>query len=149
LPDGGADHFYRCVVAVRQRTGTAVEVLTPDFLGDTRAIDRVLEARPEVYNHNLETVPRFYKKVRGRADYRRSLDLLAHVKRGAPALLSLWFAEAGDAVYEGDRLVEVLIGGATFDVAAPATGRLAEKRALPDDPLRPGQILGEVEVDGD
>jgi lipoic acid synthetase len=81
LPDGGADHFARCVLAVRQRTGAAVEVLTPDFLGDIAAIDRVLEARPEVYNHNMETVPRLYKKVRGRADYRRSLDLLDHVKR--------------------------------------------------------------------
>ena len=84
LPDGGADHFYRCVLAVRARTGAAVEVLTPDFLGDTAAVDRVLEARPEVYNHNMETVPRFYKKVRGRACYRRSLDLLAHVKRRSP-----------------------------------------------------------------
>src|SRR5215468_3442598 len=80
LADGGADHFYRCVVAVRERTGAAVEVLTPDFLGDTAAIERVLQARPEVYNHNMETVPRLYKKVRGRADYQRSLDLLAHVK---------------------------------------------------------------------
>src|ERR1700675_5021711 len=84
LPDGGADHFYRCVLAVRARTGAAVEVLTPDFLGDTAALDRVLEARPEVYNHNMETVPRLYKKPRGRADYRRSLDLLAHVKHRSP-----------------------------------------------------------------
>jgi lipoic acid synthetase len=88
LPDGGADHFARCVLAVRQRTGAAVEVLTPDFLGDTAAIDRVLESQPEVYNHNMETVPRFYKKVRGRADYRRSLDLLAHVKRQAPKMMT-------------------------------------------------------------
>src|SRR5207253_7483762 len=88
LPDGGADHFYRCVVAVRARTGAAVEVLTPDFLGDTAAIDRVLEAEPEVYNHNTETVPRFYKKVRGRADYQRSLDLLAHVKGRRPHLVT-------------------------------------------------------------
>src|SRR5216683_1077180 len=88
LPDGGADHFYRCVLAVRDRTGAAVEVLTPDFLGDTRAIDRVLEARPEVYNHNTETVPRLYKKVRGRADYQRSLDLLAHVKRQAQGTIT-------------------------------------------------------------
>ena len=86
LLDGGADHFYRCVVAVRARTGAAVEVLTPDFLGDRAAIDRVLEAEPDVYNHNTETVPRFYKKVRGRADYQRTLDLLAHVKRQRPAL---------------------------------------------------------------
>jgi lipoic acid synthetase len=84
LPDGGAEHFYRCILAVRARTGAAVEVLTPDFLGDRRAVDRVLEARPEVYNHNMETVPRLYKKVRGRAGYQRSLDLLAHVKRQAP-----------------------------------------------------------------
>src|SRR6266404_2654482 len=75
LPDGGADHFARCVLAVRQRTGAVVEVLTPDFLGDRAAIDCVLEAAPEVYNHNLETVPRLYKKVRGRAAYQRSLNL--------------------------------------------------------------------------
>jgi lipoic acid synthetase len=84
LADGGADHFYQCVLAVRRRTGAAVEVLTPDFLGDTAAIDRVLQAEPEVFNHNTETVPRFYKKVRGRADYRRSLNLLEYVKRRAP-----------------------------------------------------------------
>jgi lipoyl synthase len=88
LPDGGADHFARCVIAVRERTGAAVEVLTPDFLGDTGAIDRVLESQPEVYNHNIETVPRFYKKVRGRADYRRSLDLLEYVKRRAPRMMT-------------------------------------------------------------
>src|SRR5438270_8897271 len=88
LPDGGADHFYRCVIAVRDRTGAAVEVLTPDFLGDTAAIDRVIEARPEVYNHNVETVPRLYKKVRGRAAYRRSLDLLARVKHKAPGMVT-------------------------------------------------------------
>jgi len=84
LPDGGAEHFYHCILAVRARTGAAVEVLTPDFLGDRRAVERVLEASPEVYNHNMETVPRLYKKVRGRADYQRSLALLAHVKRQAP-----------------------------------------------------------------
>ncbi|HLN31504.1 MAG TPA: lipoyl synthase [Gemmataceae bacterium] len=88
LPDGGADHFYRCVLAVRGRTGAAVEVLTPDFLGDESAIERVLQARPEVYNHNMETVPRLYKKVRGRAEYQRSLDLLAHVKRRAPEIVT-------------------------------------------------------------
>jgi lipoic acid synthetase len=88
LPDGGADHFYHCIRAVRARTGAAVEVLTPDFLGSAAAIDRVLEARPDVYNHNVETVPRLYRKVRGRADYQRSLDLLARVKRRAPDLVT-------------------------------------------------------------
>src|SRR5262245_58083209 len=86
LPDGGAEHFYRCVLAVRRRTSAAVEVLTPDFLGDTAAIDRVIKAKPEVFNHNTETVPRFYRKVRGRANYQRSLDLLARVKRLVPEM---------------------------------------------------------------
>jgi lipoic acid synthetase len=84
LPDGGADHFRRTILAVRERTGAAVEVLTPDFLGDWNAVDTVLAAEPEVYNHNMETVPRLYKKVRGRAEYQRSLDLLAHVKKRRP-----------------------------------------------------------------
>jgi lipoic acid synthetase len=88
LADGGAEHFARCVVAVRRRTGAVVEVLTPDFLGDRSAINRVLAARPEVYNHNMETVPRFYKKVRGRADYQRSLDLLKYVKDREPNIVT-------------------------------------------------------------
>jgi pyruvate/2-oxoglutarate dehydrogenase complex dihydrolipoamide acyltransferase (E2) component len=65
----------------------------------------------------------------------------------APVVLSLWFADPGDFIYEGDRLVEVLVGGATFDVPAPATGRLGARHAFPDDPLSPGQVLGVVEVD--
>src|SRR5438132_11430359 len=63
LPDGGADHFYRSILAVRARTGAVIEVLTPDFLGQTEAIDRVLEARPAVYNHHLETEQSRYTKV--------------------------------------------------------------------------------------
>ncbi len=88
LSDGGAEHFYQCVLAVRARTSARIEVLTPDFLGDTAAIDRVIEAQPEVFNHNTETVPRFYKKVRGRAEYQRSLDLLARVKAKAPHIVT-------------------------------------------------------------
>jgi pyruvate/2-oxoglutarate dehydrogenase complex dihydrolipoamide acyltransferase (E2) component len=64
----------------------------------------------------------------------------------APVVLSVWFADPGDMVYEGDRLVEVRAGSATFDVAAPATGRLAERLQLPNDPLETGQVLGLVDV---
>src|SRR5260370_14219023 len=88
LPDGGADHFRRCILAVRELTGAAVEVLTPDFLGDLGAVDTVLSARPEVYNHNMETVPRLYKKARGRASYHRRLDLLAHGRSQVPATVT-------------------------------------------------------------
>ena len=66
--------------------------------------------------------------------------------QAGPARLSVWFAEVGETVFEGDRLVEVLVDGATFDVPAPATGRLVEKRALVNDPLQPGQVLGVLEA---
>jgi pyruvate/2-oxoglutarate dehydrogenase complex dihydrolipoamide acyltransferase (E2) component len=65
----------------------------------------------------------------------------------APIVLSVWFADAGELVFEGDRLVEVMVAGATFDVAAPATGRLVEKCAHPNDPLTVGQMLGMVEAE--
>jgi pyruvate/2-oxoglutarate dehydrogenase complex dihydrolipoamide acyltransferase (E2) component len=68
--------------------------------------------------------------------------------QAGPAVLSVWFADLGELVFEGDRLVEVLVGGATFDVAAPATGRLVEKRVLANDSLQPGQVLGAVEAEG-
>ena len=84
LADGGADHFYHCVLAVRERTGAAVEVLTPDFLGNRDAIARVIQAAPDVFNHNTETVPRLYHRVRRNAEYQRTLDLLAQVKQTAP-----------------------------------------------------------------
>ena len=67
---------------------------------------------------------------------------------GANAVrLSVWFIDPGDRVYEGDRVVEVLSNGATFDVSSPVTGRFIEKKAHPDDPLVPGQLLGIVEVE--
>ncbi|MFN0198503.1 MAG: lipoyl synthase [Planctomycetaceae bacterium] len=84
LPDGGADHFARCIAAVRERTGAQVEVLTPDFLGNKAAIQTVIEARPDVFNHNMETVPRLYHRVRRNAEYQRSLDLLRMVKEQSP-----------------------------------------------------------------
>ena len=75
------------MLAVRARTGAAVEVLTPDFIGKPGAIERVVEAAPEVFNHNTETVPRLYREVRGRkSDYRWTLELLRRVKRLNPAI---------------------------------------------------------------
>jgi len=124
LSDGGADHFARCIVAVRRRTGAAVEVLTPDFLGDLTAVDRVLAARPEVYNHNVETVPRFYNKVRGRAEYQRSLDLLAYVKGKSPLAVT----KSGLMLGLGETYEEL------FEV-------LADLRAVRCDTLTLGQYL--------
>jgi len=87
LPDGGADHFRRCVLAVRERTGATVEVLTPDFLYDDDALRAVVSARPEVFNHNTETVPRLYRRVRGpKSDYRWTLALLRRTKELDPEI---------------------------------------------------------------
>ncbi len=84
LPDGGAAHFAKTIRAVRLRMPkTVIEVLTPDFLGRTPSVDIVLDAGPDIFNHNVETVPRLYPEVRPEADYRRSLDVLAHAKRRA------------------------------------------------------------------
>jgi lipoic acid synthetase len=124
LPDGGAEHLARCVLAVRGLTGAAVEVLTPDFQGNTEAVDTVIAAAPEVFNHNLETVPRLYRKVRGRAEYRRSLDLLDRVKRTAPNIVT----KAGLMLGIGETVGEL------FDV-------LADLRAINCDVLTMGQYL--------
>ena len=125
LPDGGADHFARCIEAIRQRMpGAAVEVLTPDFLGDPAAIDRVIDARPDVFNHNIETVPRLYRVARGRAEYVRSLELLDRVKQRAPSLVT----KAGLMLGIGETIDEL------FDV-------LADLRAIRCDVITLGQYL--------
>jgi lipoic acid synthetase len=77
LPDGGSHHFAQTVREVRQALPEArVEVLTPDFCGDLEAVARVLDAGPYVFNHNMETVPRLYRRVRPQADYEQSLRVL-------------------------------------------------------------------------
>ncbi|MGH9443030.1 MAG: lipoyl synthase [Thermoanaerobaculia bacterium] len=81
LPDGGAEQFARTIREIRrQNAGCAVEVLIPDFRGDWRALQVVLEENPEVLNHNIETVPRLYRRVRPDAIYDRSLKLIARAK---------------------------------------------------------------------
>lgn len=84
LPDGGAEHFRRCILAVRARTGATIEVLTPDFEGKAEAIETVLSAHPEVFNHNLETVARLQRQVRRKSQYGVSLDVIRHVKAVSP-----------------------------------------------------------------
>ncbi len=84
LPDGGAGHFARVIEAIHRRCpGTAVEVLTPDFRGVEGALDVVLGAAPEVFSHNVETVPRLYRRARPGSRYDRSLGLLAEAARRA------------------------------------------------------------------
>jgi lipoic acid synthetase len=89
LPDGGSEHWAETVRAVRRALPEArVEVLTPDFCGDMEAVARVLDAGPDVYNHNMETVSRLYTRVRPQANYQQSLDVLAFAKRYRPDALT-------------------------------------------------------------
>ena len=89
LPDGGSRHFAETVRQVRRRVpGARVEVLTPDFCGDLNAVARVLDAAPDVFNHNMETVSRLYRRVRPQADYQQSLAVLAFAARRAPGVLT-------------------------------------------------------------
>jgi lipoic acid synthetase len=89
LDDGGSRHFAETVREVRSALPEArVEVLTPDFCGDLEAVARVLDAGPHVFNHNMETAPRLYRRVRPQADYRQSLDVLAFARRYAANVLT-------------------------------------------------------------
>lgn len=97
LPDGGAAHFAAVVHECRQRIhGAAIELLVPDFRGDLSALNTVLESRPDVLNHNCETVPRLYPIVRPQADYRRSLDLLFRAAQSGCAVKSGIMAGLGE-----------------------------------------------------
>ncbi len=89
LADGGSAHFAQTVRRVRQALPEArVEVLTPDFCGNLDAVARVLDAGPDVFNHNMETAARLYRRVRPQADYRRSLEVLRFAKRHRPESLT-------------------------------------------------------------
>jgi lipoic acid synthetase len=105
LPDGGAAHFALCIEAMRKRApNTTIEVLTPDFLRKDNAIAVVVKAKPDVYNHNIETVPRLYKTIRPGARYFNSLHLLKTVKETDPSI----FTKSGIMVGLGEEKDEVL-----------------------------------------
>jgi lipoic acid synthetase len=105
LADGGAEHFAKAIRAVRARNpATTIEVLTPDFLRKEGALDIVVAARPDIYNHNLETVPRLYPTIRPGARYFVSLRLLQRAKELDPRL----FTKSGMMVGLGEERDEVL-----------------------------------------
>ena len=105
LDDGGSGVFAACIRAIRHRRPVCrVEVLTPDWQGNWAALRCVVEAGPVVYNHNLETVPRLYRRVRPKAVYERSLTLLSEVKRIDPAMAT----KSGVMVGLGETFDEVL-----------------------------------------
>ncbi|MCP4035553.1 MAG: lipoyl synthase [bacterium] len=104
LPDGGASQFVDSIVALRESSpDSTIEVLTPDFRNKPGAVEAVTRARPDVYNHNLETVPDLYRRIRPGANYRHSLELLARAKQLEPEIFTksgimLGLGEAQDEV---------------------------------------------------
>jgi lipoic acid synthetase len=105
LEDGGAQHFVEVIQAIREQApGTTVEILTPDFLRKEKALEKVVAARPDVFNHNLETVPSNYLTVRPGARYFHSIRLLQQVKEIDPTV----FTKSGIMVGLGEERNEVL-----------------------------------------
>ena len=87
IPDGGASHFAETINQIRkQLPDSTIEVLVPDFKGEKSFIDIVLDASPDIFNHNIETVPKLYPLVRPEADYQRSLGILKYVKNARPQI---------------------------------------------------------------
>ncbi len=105
LPDGGASQFVKVIEALRRDTPTTtIEILTPDFRNKSeKAVEAIIQARPDVYNHNLETVPRLYPTIRPGARYYASLRLLESVKRHDPSI----FTKSGIMVGLGEERLEV------------------------------------------
>lgn len=105
LPDGGAGHFARVIEKIKELDKKViVEVLIPDFSGDIAALSKVVEAKPEIINHNVETVPRLYSSVRPMASYQRSLDLLENVRAMDDQILT----KSGIMVGLGEKKEEII-----------------------------------------
>ena len=104
LDDGGAEHFAHVIAAIRRKSSATIEVLTPDFLRKLGAVEKVVAARPDVFNHNLETVPSKYLTVRPGARYFHSLRLLQQIKELDPSI----FTKSGIMVGLGEERNEVL-----------------------------------------
>ena len=133
LPDGGSGHFVETIRQVKGALPKAkVEVLTPDFRGDFEAVARVLDAGPDVFNHNMETVRRLYRRVRPQADYKQSLEVLARARRLAPEVMTKSGLMAG--LGESREEVKQLLGDlreAGTDVATIGQYLRPKRRRLP------------------
>lgn len=125
LPDGGASQFVQCIHQIRRISPqTTIEVLIPDLCGNWQALEIILQAQPEVVNHNIETIPRLYRRVRPQGDYQRSLDLLARSRQLAPWV----YTKSGLMVGLGETDAEI-------------RGVMADLRRVECDILTIGQYL--------
>jgi len=148
LPDGGAEHFCQTIKAVRETAGATIEVLPSDFAGNTAAVDRLIEAAPEVYNHNTETVPRLFHVARDkRTSYPWTLAMFRRIKAANPALalktgLMLGLGETTDELL--DTLADLHDAGCSMltlgQYLRPSLSQMPVVRYLPPEEF---QQLGE------
>jgi lipoic acid synthetase len=123
LRDGGAAIFARTIRAIKRHSpGTSIEVLTPDFQGDFESVRTVVEAGPDIFNHNTETVPRLYSRIRPKAVYANSLALLRHVKSLAPNMVTKSGLMVGLGETE-DELLEVFRNMRTHNIDVLTVGQ--------------------------
>ena len=139
LPDGGAGHFAETIEAIRHACpGVDVEVLIPDFKGDAYALERVCEARPNMFNHNIETVPRLYGVARPQAIFERSLDVLRYGSAAGLSVKSGLMLGLGETDKEmTDTLYQLLLAGCRFltlgQYLSPSPEHLPVARYIPPD----------------
>mgnify|MGYP000002594803 CR=1 FL=1 len=143
LDDGGAEHFANCIKAIRQvNDNITIEVLTPDFLHKKNAVNVIIDAKPDVFNHNIETVPSLYNKIRPGARYFNSLNLLSTVKQSDPTI----FTKSGIMVGIGeddDEVLQVMDDLRAADVDFMTIGQYlqpSEKHAAVDRFVTPDQF---------
>jgi lipoic acid synthetase len=130
LADGGAEIFAETIREIRRQSpATTVEVLIPDFVGRPESLDAVLAVRPEILNHNIETVPRLYPRVRPQARYERSLEVLRRTKQRAPELV----CKSGIMVGLGETNDEVI--STMRDIASQGTDILTVGQYLRPSPV--------------
>lgn len=150
LPDNGAEHYARTIEALHGiKHGTTVEVLIPDLQGSEKDLETILDASPEILNHNLETVPRLYETVRPMADYSRSLELLKRVKQLRPDLLTKTGIMVGLGETE-DEVIELMkdILGVGCDILTigqylqPSQQQLPVKAFVDPDQFKRYEIVG-------
>ena len=150
MPDGGAEHVAQTIRAVRElNPDTGIEVLISDLGGDPAALEKVLEARPEVLNHNIETIPRLYPTVRPQADFQRSIELLARSARYSPRpvtksglMVGLGRGDGRDPGYPGPAPG----GGLRSADRGPVSG--PQRQTPPRDPLYPARGVRGVQDRG-
>jgi lipoic acid synthetase len=150
LRDGGAEVWAETIRQIRlQSPGTSVEVLIPDFCGDWDALQKVLDQRPDILNHNIESVPRLYKVVRPQAKYRRSLELLQRAKSQGFVTKTGMMLGLGELEYEIDAVLDdlVAIGCDILTLGQylqPTTKHLPVERWVHPDEFASWKIKGEA-----